>query len=334
MPTTREYRSIADCAPLLESGSEAGGSISLFDRPLWFELLHDYCLSDRQPIVIRAQEDDDAVWLVLIETGSKQASALANWYSFRWGPIFTGYPDDRRKMKLLDAAMRHLLARFSRIDLYPMDAPADLLASLRRAGWFAVARPMGGRYLLDLDGRDFERWWAERPGRLRNLVRRKARAGRYAIDIHDRLTPALWDDYVDVDARSWKQPETSLPFLRALAEAESAAGRLRIGFAREGASPVATQFWSIDRDTALIHKLSHDATHDAGSPGTLLSHAMFERAIDRDGVAHIDYGTGDNGYKADWMDRRVPLYQVDAFNPRRLSAWLPAARTAISALVG
>ena len=51
-------------------------------------------------------------------------------------------------------------------------------------------------------------------------------------------------------------------------------------------------------------------------------------------VATIDYGTGDNDYKREWMDERIPLHQIDLFNPRRVSSWIPAARTCISALVG
>ena len=61
---------------------------------------------------------------------------------------------------------------------------------------------------------------------------------------------------------------------------------------------------------------------------------MFAQAIDGDRVDLIDYGTGDNGYKADWMEERIALHRIDAFNPRFASSWLPAARTAISALVG
>ena len=61
---------------------------------------------------------------------------------------------------------------------------------------------------------------------------------------------------------------------------------------------------------------------------------VFTQAIDRDGATLIDYGTGDNDYKADWMEQRLPLYRIDAFNPRSPASWLPAARAAISALVG
>ncbi len=139
-----------------------------------------------------------------------------------------------------------------------------------------------------------------------------------------------------MQARSWQGPEPArgTAFLRALAERESAAGTLRLGFARAQGRAVATQLWTIEGGVALIHKLAHDRAFDAQSPGTLLSHAMFARAIDRDGATLIDYGTGDNDYKADWMEQRLPLYRIDAFNPRSPASWLPAARAAISALVG
>ena len=109
---------------------------------------------------------------------------------------------------------------------------------------------------------------------------------------------------------------------------------MRLGFARLDGRAVATQLWTVEHGTALIHKLAHDSTQDEGSPGTLLSHAMFAHAIDQDRVATIDYGTGDNDYKREWMDERIPLHQIDLFNPRRASSWIPAARTCISALVG
>ena len=109
---------------------------------------------------------------------------------------------------------------------------------------------------------------------------------------------------------------------------------LRLGLARLNGQAIATQLWTTDHGTALIHKLAHHRAFDALSPGTLLSHAMFAHAIDVDKVETIDYGTGDNSYKTEWTDRRHTLYRVDCYNPRYPSTWAPAARTAISALVG
>lgn len=334
MRSTREYHRLADVRSGLHCSPDRRNTPGLFDRLDWFNLLHSHIFPDIPVRILHAEDNGAHAWLFLLAPASRRISALANWYSFAWAPVFIDAPDPAQQAALLDALTSHLILTQSRIDLYPMEAHTDLLASFRRSGWFTLSRTMGARHLLRVGGRDFATYWASRPGRLRTLVRRKGRASPYTLSITDRLTDDLWADYVDVHARSWKQPEPGLGFLRALAEQESAAGTLRLGFARLDGRAVATQLWTVEHGVALIHKLSHDRDHDAGSPGTLLSHAMFAQAIDDDRVTLIDYGTGDNSYKSDWMEERIPLHRIDAFNPRRASAWLPAARTAISALVG
>lgn len=334
MPLAREYRSIADAQAALGGRLDRAEAAWLFEQGDWFALLHAHCLADQRPRIMQACEGTAEAWLFLVESGEGRLSAMANWYSFDWAPIFLGAPDAATRARLLQSIAKALLPGVAQIDLYPMEAPQPILSAFRRAGWFAVQRPMGGRYRMELGARDFAAYWQGRPGRLRETVRRKGRGAPFSLEIGTMLTEALWRDYVDVHARSWKDEEPSLDFLRALAERESAAGTLRLGFARQDGRAVAAQFWSVEKGVALIHKLSHDAAFDRASPGTLLSHAMFAHAIDRDGARVIDYGTGDNGYKAEWMDERRPLMRVDAFNPRAPSSWLPAARTAISALVG
>lgn len=331
----REYRSLPEVRAAAAARLDRTCVPSLFDRLDWFESLHARCFGDRPLRVLHAAEDGPEAWLFFLAPAPRRLSALANWYSFRWAPVFTGDPDPRTRQRLIEVIAQHLLRDEAQIDIYPIEGDADmLLASFRRAGWLAVRRPMGARHLLQLDGRGFAAWWGARPGRLRNQVRRKGRGNPFAISITDRLSDALWQDYVDVHDRSWKEPEPGLSFLRALAERESAAGTLRLGFARAEGRAVAAQLWTVENGIALIHKLSHDSAYDDASPGTLLSHAMFAHAIDVDRVETIDYGTGDNAYKAEWMETRETLYRVDCFNPRFASSWLPAARTAISALVG
>jgi hypothetical protein len=332
---TREYSTIADARMALAGQMERAATPSLFNRIDWFESLHSHCFA-RQPLrALQVIEEEVEAWLFLLSPSPERQSALANWYSFAWSPVYLGNPDAPTQRRLAEVLAAELFKTGRHIDLYPVAENADmLLDAFRRSGWFGVRRPMGGRHLLLVNGRDFATYWADRPSRLRNQVQRKARAGRFTIDIRHEVTDALWNDYVAVHASSWKQPEPGLSFLRALAEREAAAGTLRLGFARLNAQPVATQLWTVENKLALIHKLSHDRAFDGASPGTLLSHAMFAHAIDQDGVQLIDYGTGDNNYKAEWMEQRQTLYRLDFFNPRFASTWLPAARTAISALVG
>jgi hypothetical protein len=310
----------------------------LFDRIDWLETLHDQCLSDKPVRVFHVQEGDADVWLFLMAREARHLSALANWYSFSWNPIFGGAPDEAMRRRLLESIAKVIVKDVAQVDLYPVTTDdgmaATLIAAFRRAGWFAVQRPMGGNHVLHLHGRDFATYWAQRPSRLRNQVKRKAKLSRFDLSITTHMTEQDWTDYVAIHGNSWKKPETGIDFFREMATREGFAGTLRLGFARLNGRPVATQLWTIENGVALIHKLAHDRAFDEGSPGTLLSHAMFRQAIDGDRVAMIDYGTGDNPYKTEWMDRRQALYRIDCFNPRFASSWIPAARTAISALVG
>jgi CelD/BcsL family acetyltransferase involved in cellulose biosynthesis len=60
---------------------------------------------------------------------------------------------------------------------------------------------------------------------------------------------------------------------------------------------------------------------------------MFRRAIDEDRVRLIDYGTGDDAYKRDWMDERRQLWRLTAFNRRSLRGLAGAARQLVARAV-
>ena len=328
-----EYRSLAEARLAFSAPLGRAAQPCLFDRIDWLEALHRHCMADSMPRILHLCEGAAQAWLFLAERTPGRGTAIANWYSFLWRPIFIGGGEAER-LTLLTRMAKRLAATQARIDLYPVQDDALIARAFRRAGWRVVVRPYGGNHHLHLNGRDFAAYWAGRPGALRNLVRRKGRANRFACEIHAQVTDALWDDYVSVYLRSWKDGGDNYAFLRELAEREGRAGTLRLGFARENGAAVATQMWTVEKDAALIHKLAHDQTLDDASPGTLLSHHMFRAAIDGDGVRRIDYGTGDNPSKADWMEARRPLYRVDCFNPRFTSSWLPAIRAMSSALAG
>ena len=90
--------------------------------------------------------------------------------------------------------------------------------------------------------------------------------------------------------------------------------RLRLGIAEIDGQPVAAQFWTVEGGTAFIHKLAHDERFRKQSPGTLLTAAMFAHVIDVDRVDLVDFGTGDDPYKRDWMDAvRNGLIMTEGF---------------------
>ncbi len=297
----------------------------LHSRLSWFRLLRDHCPPAGALKVARGEEDGRKAWLFLAN-GGHGAEPYAAWYSLRFGLI--GEP--RLAEQIAQSLRKSGLASLT---LSPVADPQSLLDALRQAGWWAAPEASFGNWIANTEGVSFDQYWAGRPGKLRSTAQRRAKAAGLDIVIHECFDADAWAAYEQVYRTSWKPEEGSFPFLRALAEQEGAAGTLRLGVARKDGQPVAAQLWLVEGGIATIHKLAYAEHAKALSPGTILSMAMFRRAIDEDRVRLIDYGTGDDGYKRDWMDERRQLWRILAYNPRTWRGIAGAARRRASALV-
>lgn len=302
---------------LAAAGSCAAGP---FDRAEWFALLLRHALADSSPLVAVAREGDRVLALPLIQTGPRALAPLANWYSFWWRPL--------GDLGLLQPLARVLGRRCDviRLDHLPEDEAAAIAASFRACGWAAFSSPCDANHVLPVKGRSFAEYWASRHGRLRETVRRKSRKEAVTIRLIDRFDQPAWNAYEAIYQLSWKPGEGSPDFLLALAMAEGSAGRLRMGLAEIEGQPVAAQFWTVEAGTAFIHKLAHDERAKAHSPGTLLTAALFEHVIDRDKVELVDFGTGDDPYKRDWMEQRRERHAVMLYRKGSPAVWPRIAR--------
>ena len=301
---------------------------SLFARLSWFRLIHNHCPPAGRLAVFRAAEGGRRAWLFLAVEGHS-AQAYAAWYSLRFDA------QGSRDADVMTSCAKALRGRgIGRIILAPLADPAPLCKAFSQAGWQVTATPKTGNWRIDTQGMDFDAYWASRPAQLRNTAKRRGKAAGLKIEIYDRFDPRAWADYEAVYRASWKPEEGSFPFLRALAEQEGAAGMLRLGVARKDGRPVAVQLWLIEHGEATIHKLAYAEGAKSLSPGTLLGMEMFRHALDVDRVAAIDYGTGDDAYKKDWMAERRVLWQIEAFDPRTLRGLFGAVRARLRRLVG
>ncbi len=303
---------------------EDARATSPFDRPEWFGMLADSGLS---PVIAVAHNGDDAAALPLMQDGGRMAS-LANWYSFTWRPLA---PAGDVGDALLVRIARHLRGRAHRVSLAPVpdeDASATRLSkAFAAAGWRVEVTRCDTNHVLHVGQRSFDEYWATRPGQLRTTWSRKA--NRVETTIHDRFDPDIWAHYVRIYAESWKPIEGNPEMLRAFAEAEGAAGRLRLGIACRDGTPIAAQFWTVENSVAYIHKLAHLESQRTLSVGTTLSAALFRHVIDRDRVNLIDFGTGDEPYKAHWMEATRPRYQIDCLDMKQPRAWADLLRLAL-----
>ena len=295
---------------------------SIFERLSWFRLVAEHAPPPGTLAALRCAR----TWLFLSVEG-RQARAFANWYSLR----FSAVGDDRDALQAIAATLRR--RPIDTVDLYPLGSDDPLPGAFRAAGWLTRVMPASVNWSIATSGMDFETYWAGRSSRLRNTAKRKAKAAALGIAIHRQFDPEAWAAYEHVYAGSWKPSEGSPAFLRALAEQEGAAGTLRLGIAHKDGEPVAAQLWLVEDGTATIHKLAYTEAARDLSPGTVLSVEMFRHVLDTDKVDRIDFGTGDDGYKRDWMEESAALYRLTAFNPVTVQGLAAALRAKASDLV-
>lgn len=299
----------------------ASGTAAPFDRAEWYALLADTGLT---PLIAIVSDADNTAALALTQDAGR-ITPLRNWYSFTWRELAPpGEPGDR----LLLAIARQLKQRGWRVTLEPVPgedgSAARLARAFRAAGWQVMVEPCDINHILPVQGRSFAEYWETRPGPLRTTLKRKAK--KVETQVLTRFDGQVWADYEAIYAASWKPAEDQPAMLRAFAEAEGMAGRLRLGVARADGLAVAAQCWTVENGIAYIHKLAHLESHKPLSAGTTLTAALFQHVIDIDKVHLVDFGTGDQSYKADWMEEVRPRFRIDCLDPAHLRSWPALAK--------
>ena len=299
-----------------------------FARREWFALLEN---AGARPFVALASEGDEAVALPLTQ-GSTGLENLTNWYAFTWTELATA-PSARPA--LLERLARDLASRASRLTLSKLpdeDGTATRLeTAFRNAGWFVRRERCDSNHVLPVGGRSYADYLAARPGPLRTTLKRKAKKVQTEILTH--FDDEAWRSYQAVYAESWKPEEGDPDLLRRFAESEGSAGRLRLGVARHEGEVVAAQMWTVESGTAYIHKLAHLESAKPLSAGTTLTAALFEHVIDGDRVEWVDFGTGDDPYKRDWMELVRPRYRLTCWRPADPRNWPPIGKAWLRKLV-
>ena len=302
---------------------------SPFARAEWFALL---AASATRPVLVAlAQDERGAMAALPLIQAETRLEPLANWYSFIFTPLLSEGAD---AAALLHAVARDLQRHARRVTLWPLGAEdgmaSDIESAFKRAGWTCFLTNCDINHILPVAGRSYAEYLATRPGPLRTTLKRKSK--RIEVRIITFFDDDTWNIYEDIYAHSWKPSEGDPRLLRAFARQEGCAGRLRMALGIHEGRPVAAQLWTVEAGTAWIHKLAHRQDADHLSAGSVLTAALMEQVIDRDGVALVDFGTVDDPYKTDWMDEKRVRFRLDCHNPKTVASWPHIARAALRRL--
>ena len=326
-----------------------GGETSVFHTLPWFRNYIQTVLAPNQRARIYAVETAagaDASRAVLpmhhLHPGAgwlsaRRLSGLSNYYSSLFGPVIEPRESGPQALcDLLAAAIAADDPRWDVIDLHPLACDATLFPALTKAlgskGLLVYDYLCFGNWFLQVHGRTYAQYHATLPSQIRNTIKRKKK--QFEKSPNSRIIvyrdAAGLDEamraYEQIYASSWKVPEPYPEFIRGLCRACADAGWLRLGVAWVDDQPAAAQIWIIVGGTASIYKLAYDERFAKLSLGSILTAQLMEQAIDADKVHEVDYLTGDDAYKKDWMSDRRERRGIVAFNPRTPLGLSAAAR--------
>jgi CelD/BcsL family acetyltransferase involved in cellulose biosynthesis len=303
------------------------GQECLFCGDSWFGLFSRQVAEPNcSPCWLLLLEDDTTVLILPMmirrDGKTKTLCSLSNYYT----PYFS-HVGPRDKSPTLLQTLFELAANFMRtfdaVEFFPLtESTKDVLLRASKGLSFSPEIEVQTHNWRQLGIEDFAQYWSTRDSRLRNTVLRKQRKldalgdFHFSVVVSEEIDQAI-ADYHAVYAESWKPTENFPDFIDNLMRIYSREGKLRLGLARHGDKPIAAQIWLLNAGTAYIYKLAYDQQYENLSIGTLLTRHLFQFAIDVDGVHTVDYLTGDDGYKAQWMGERRPLHRLTLANPRR-----------------
>ncbi|MCU6434108.1 GNAT family N-acetyltransferase [Undibacterium sp. Jales W-56] len=263
--------------------------------------------------------------------------SMASFYTSLYRPFATSSPREiTQDIPDLIAAMTIAESRWDIIDFHPMDPEHAsfnaIRSALSQAGMATQAYFCFGNWYLKVNGRSFENYFDGLPSKLKNTLARKTKQlekqQQLTIKIIQKETDLgeALSAYEQVYQASWKAAEGFPAFIPGLVTSCAQQGCLRLGIAYINQQAVAAQIWIVHNKTASIYKLAYDERYAQFSIGSILTARVMQHVIDIDQVTEVDYLTGDDAYKQDWMSDRRERWGIMAFNLRTCVGLLAAIR--------
>ena len=263
--------------------------------------------------------------------------SCANMYTILYGPVC--HPTHCNIGQVAEAFARALTRERPRwaaiqFDSLDRDEPFyDAFArALKESGLMVQRYFHFGVYFEDVSHGSYDKYLSMRPSNLRNTLKRKKKRldktgrARFLLATGEEGLDEGLDAYERVYKSSWKDPEPFPRFTPGLARAAAAAECLRLGVIYVDNVPAAAQLWLVCGGKATIYKLAYDEHLANLSVGSILTAEIMRHVIEVDGVSVVDFGRGDDPYKATWLAQRRERWGILAFNPRTLAGLAGATR--------
>ena len=312
---------------------------SIFFGKTWYQNYTEHVIEQDKRLVIYVAKENDSNKIIIIFplvydiAHGSELQSLSNYYTSLFAPVVdTLSPSWQSGMDLIVKHMKNYKTSWNTLNFRPLDENDEVIAylfkALKRHNFMVQKYFAFGNWVYHLDNKSFDEYFNERPSRLKNTIKRKTRKlskeFQYSIKIYtksDQIDKSLIDEYERIYKLSWKQDEPYPEFVRGILNKYAYTGQLRFGFLFINDKAVASQIWFVTGDTASIYKLAYDPEYKQFSVGSILTKDLMQYVIEEDKVKCIDYLTGDDAYKRDWMSERNIRIGIIAFNSKTLKGF-------------
>lgn len=292
----------------------------------WLRHLATTTLANDEVAFLYTAKSNSGDFIVLplrVNQKSRQAHSLSNFYTSLYSPVV----QSSSPLNLLTALFQHLQRSqlISAITLSPLAADEalfdDIQRALQQANWRGVhSWSCFWNWTHTVSDGGYAAYLSARPSILRNTIARKTRKffnsqnGSIELICDNSSIARGIDQFKWVYDRSWKQAEPFPEFIPGLLKLAADNNYLRLAVAYRNDKAIAAQLWLVHNGTASIFKLAYDENFKHLSVGTILSAFLMEQVIDKDRVRTIDYLSGDDRYKEQWMTSRRERRGIAAYN--------------------
>ncbi len=276
-------------------------------------------------LLLKNKQGESLAILPLCESAPSEKvsrlTSLSNYYSPIFDLVYDSESITRKEaLAAIFEGFRREFKRYDIVDIFPMYSDAAENFKSQNMAW--NLRPTvylkSGNWFHEFT--DEESFYAGLSQKIKNTIRRKSnKLGKekgYTFHYYtsaDELDLGI-AEYEMIYDKSWKESEPFPSFIREFVRSFGSISAIRLGSLKIDGIAVAAQIWILNKNEAYIYKLAYDPEFKNYSVGTILTNEMCKKCIQEENVTVIDFLTGDDKFKKDWMLERRSLVGVQWAN--------------------
>ncbi len=307
--------------------------INPFVCDIWLQKFEQHLVSsDERPLYAVGMVGDECAILIpllLCRTPKMRAikiRSMANFYPTVYSPLTkTGVPDEETATLFAN----YFLTTYPNAVIFEFEPLRDnglpqLIAKQYSHSGKSVWRKYhkhANRYEAVL-GDNFEEYLKRRPSQLKNTIRRKNKLLHKETDseltIHSTAQDIVqhYAAFRLIYQESWKEDESYPDFIGEVLQGLAEAGKAVLGILVVDGEPAAAQVWLKIGLGWGVFKLAYRPKYRRYSVGTLLTAGVIEHLLAHRDITEIDFFSGDDSYKTDWVQSEREHSGIEILNKR------------------